>query len=239
MISSIDESVFYVGKGFEKRMYWHKSHALKGDHHNKHLQNKIRKLINVGGKIIYKKIFESENEGLVFEKEIQTIKEYGFENLCNLTEGGEGSTGYVHSEASIAKMRQYAASRNWNGKNNPNFGGGNWSKESKKKFSDLKKLSTLGENNSFYGKSHSEEAKLKMSEARKGENHVFYGKKRHEHSRKMAGDGSPTAKLTSEIVSKIRKEYTEGNISYRELALKYKVDKTTVADIIKFRTWKS
>jgi hypothetical protein len=238
LINSIDNTVFYVGKGFGKRMYWHKSHALKGDHHNKHLQNKIRKLLGEGGKILYNKVFESEIEELVFKKEIETIKEYGFENLCNLTIGGEGSTGYLHSQASIEKMKKYAASRNWIGENNPNYGGGNWSEESKKNFSEYKKISTKGENNSFFGKTHSKEAKSKMSESRSGENHVFYGKKRVEHSKKMAGEGSPTAKLTFELVTKMREEYLRGDTSYRKLAVKYNIDYTSVADIVKYRTWK-
>ncbi len=238
LINSLDEQVFYVGKGFERRMYWHKSHALKGSHHNKHLQNKIRKLLQEGGKIIYQKIFESEDEKLVFEWERETIKKIGFENLCNLTEGGEGSSGFLHSADSIQKMKRIAASRNWIGDKNPNFGGGNWSKESKRKFSEFKKLNTLAEKNSFFGKSHSEEARLKMSESRKGEKHVFFGKKRAEHSKIMAGEGSPTAKLTFEIVKTIREEYKEGKKSYKDLAIQYKVDKTTIADIVKNRTWK-
>jgi hypothetical protein len=238
LINSLDNKVFYVGKGYGKRMYWHKAHAIKGDHHNKHLQNKIRKLINEGGKLNYEKVFESENEELVFKKEIETIKEFGFENLCNLTEGGEGSTGYVHSEASIEKMKKYAASRNWIGEKNPNYGGGNWTDESKKKFSEYKKRTTLGESNSFYGKTHSSEAKSKMSEARKGENHIFFGKKRTEHSKRMAGEGSPTAKLTAELVAEMREEYAKGDTSYRKLANKYNIDYTSVADIIKYRTWK-
>lgn len=45
--------------------------------------------------------------------------------------------------------------------------------------------SRTGENNSFYGKKHTEEFKKKSSERMSGKNHPFYGKKRPEHSEKM------------------------------------------------------
>jgi group I intron endonuclease len=42
-----------------------------------------------------------------------------------------------------------------------------------------------GKNNPFYGKSHTEETKKKLSEMRVGEKNPFYGKTRPEHSKKM------------------------------------------------------
>jgi len=250
LINSLDNKVFYVGKGHGRRMYWHKKHALTGDHHNKHLQNKILQLIRLGGKIIYKKAFESKDEKEVFKQEMLTIKFFGFENLCNLTEGGEGSTGYTHTNEALNKMKEYASSRNWKGENNPNFGGGNWSEESKKKFSEYQKANLLGEKNPFFGKTHKKSARLKMSEFHTGkilteehkqkisDNHAFKGKKRPEHSIKMSGENNPKAKLTFEIVGKIRQEYKDGGTSYRKLAAIYGVDFTTIADIIKNRIWK-
>jgi hypothetical protein len=250
LISSLDNKVFYVGKGHGRRMYWHKKHAIIGDHHNKHLQNKILKLISNGGKIIYKKVFESLDEKEVFRQEMLTIQYFGFENLCNLTEGGEGSTGYIHTEAALKKMKENAAARDWVGENNPNFGGGNWSEESRKKFSEYQKLNLLGERNPFFGKQHSKSARAKMSEYHSGktlteehklkisENHAFKGKKRPEHSKKMSGENNPKAKLTLELVRQIRNEYALGGTSYRKLAAIYGVDFTTIADIIKNKIWK-
>ena len=46
-------------------------------------------------------------------------------------------------------------------------------------------------------------------------------------------------KLTAEIVKQIRKDREENNISYDKLAEKYGVSKGTIADIIKYRTWKN
>ena len=46
-------------------------------------------------------------------------------------------------------------------------------------------------------------------------------------------------KLTAEIVKQIRKDRETTNLSYDKLAEKYGISKGTVADIIKFRTWKN
>jgi len=73
-------------------------------------------------------------------------KDLGTGDLYNLTDGGEGSVGYVHSEEARAKMSK----------------------------------ALTGENNPFYGKSHTEETKRKLSEAKKGkykgENNPMYGR---------------------------------------------------------------
>ena len=53
---------------------------------------------------------------------------------------------------------------------------GIYSKESLKKISDSSKK-RYGEKNGFYGKKHTKESKIKMSESRKGKGNSFYGKK--------------------------------------------------------------
>lgn len=45
-------------------------------------------------------------------------------------------------------------------------------------------------------------------------------------------------KLTADIVKKIRKDKEILNLSYQKLADKYGISKSTVADIINYRTWK-
>lgn len=80
---------FYVGKGSGRRMYIHEWNVKNGNlpnGSNKHLFNKINNL----DKIEYRIEFESDNEQECYDKEIQLIKKYGIENLCNLTHGGDG-----------------------------------------------------------------------------------------------------------------------------------------------------
>lgn len=89
----------------------------------------------------------------------------------NITIGGEGVSGYKHTEETKKKMSQALK-----GENNPNYGKP-CSEQTKKKISKAnkgkrrteevrKKLSEThsGENNPNYGKHHTEEAKRKMSE---------------------------------------------------------------------------
>lgn len=76
---------------------------------------------------------------------------YGY----NLTDGGEGSTGYIFSEESRMKMSQAAIER----LKDPN-------ERERIRQSLLGRFD--GENNPFYGKTHSEESRLKMSNALKG-----------------------------------------------------------------------
>ncbi len=251
LIDPRTDKVFYVGKGKTNRMYEHKTDAINKRHHNKHLQNKILKILAAGLSIKYDKVFITTNEEEAFAKEMETIQYFGLKNLCNLTEGGEGSTGYKHTKKALQKMRAFVSKRDWNGEKNPNYGGGHWTEEAKRKFSEFQKVSMLGEKNPFFGKKHNEKAKEKMSEFHSGktltdehknkisENHAFKGKKRPEHSIKMSGENNPKAKLTLEQVRLIRDKYKQGDTSYSKLAKEYSLDKSTIADIINEKIWKT
>ena len=46
-------------------------------------------------------------------------------------------------------------------------------------------------------------------------------------------------KLNAELVKQIREDREKNNISYDNLAKNYGISKSTVADIIKKRTWKN
>jgi group I intron endonuclease len=72
----------------------------------------------------------------------------------NMTDGGEGTSGYIPSEEHRAKLSE--ANK---GENNPMYG-----------------VRRLGEANPFYGKSHLEEFKAQRSSAQTGVNNSFYGK---------------------------------------------------------------
>ena len=93
----------------------------------------------------------------------------------NLADGGEGLSGYKHSEEYKRKKSEQNK-----GENNPNYGK-HHSEEARKKMSEARKK-YVGENHPMYGKHHSEETKKKMSEDRKGkpgmkgEKNPMYGK---------------------------------------------------------------
>lgn len=108
-----------------------------------------------------------------------------FENGYNLTEGGGGSVGYVHSKEIKKKMSEGRK-------------GMKYSDEAKKRLSESRK----GKRSPMYGKKHSEESKRKMSESMKGENHPMYGKR---------GKDNPNyGRILSEGIRKKMSESTKG-----------------------------
>jgi group I intron endonuclease len=164
-------------------------------------------------------LFENLTEAEAKTKERELIAEY---HTCvydnpkmgyNMTMGGEGLLGHIHSEETKRKMSESRSGENnpWYGKHLP--------EETKKKLSESLKDKMVGENNPFYGQTHSDETKQKLSEyasARigelnpnygnhtlSGENSPWYGKHHTEESKqkmsesrkgKFSGKDSPTAK---------------------------------------------
>jgi len=94
---------FYIGKGKRTKTYNRIEYHLKywGHNCNKKLKNKINKLKGIFDIEI---LFESENEQKCLDLEIKLISEIGRENLCNLTNGGEGVSGLNHSEETKQKI---------------------------------------------------------------------------------------------------------------------------------------
>jgi len=98
-----NEVTFYVGKGKRTENYNRVNYHLNYWVHNKNkkLTNKIKKL---NGVFDIEIIFESKNEQECLDLEIKLIKEIGRENLCNLTDGGDGISGLKHSDESKQKI---------------------------------------------------------------------------------------------------------------------------------------
>jgi len=94
---------FYVGKGKRTENYNRINYHLNYWVHNKNrkLTNKIKKL---NGMFDIEIIFESKNEQECLDLEVKLIKEIGRKNLCNLTDGGEGTSGFNHSEEAKQKI---------------------------------------------------------------------------------------------------------------------------------------
>lgn len=95
----------YVGKTVAKLSKRLSNHIInaKVTKHNKHLSNWILKILEEGKKPIIELIEECENS-VWQEREKYWIAQ--FDNLVNITIGGDGAEGLVHSQESIEKMRK-------------------------------------------------------------------------------------------------------------------------------------
>lgn len=121
---------FYVGKGINGRISDHfQPNSLKKRHHKNH---KIMKIYETSGKFSADILSYHDNSDSAISCEGFLIEQYGRRLngglLCNLSEGGQGTTGVYPSE------------------------------ETRKKRS----LKQSGENNPFYGKTHSDSTKEKI-----------------------------------------------------------------------------
>jgi hypothetical protein len=132
-----DGTIFYIGKGVEKRAYDTKSR-------NRFWKHIVAKH---GFKTVILANWDTEQEAFEHEKVlIACFNDMGYE-LANLTDGGEGSAGYKWAPEQLAKRSTEEARARRRGENNPMFGKRH-SEELKEKIS----LRHSGKNNFNYGK---------------------------------------------------------------------------------------
>ena len=97
--------VRYVGKtvrSLSRRLGNHIANA-KGNKHNKHLSNWILKIIAEGKRPIIELLEECEHS-VWQEREKYWISQ--FNNLINLTIGGDGCEGFTHKQETIERLRE-------------------------------------------------------------------------------------------------------------------------------------
>lgn len=146
-----DGTPFYVGKGKGDRDLDHLIKAKRVNYTELNMLkvNTIRKILNSGSEPIIERVCSDLTEDLAFELEEFLIEEIGRRDLgtgtlCNLTNGGEGQSGYMYSDERLLHQ-----SLRYSGEGNPNYG-------------------NTGEKCVWYNKKHSEETKKKMSDSQKG-----------------------------------------------------------------------
>ena len=97
---------FYVGKGVGRRCYFHSWEAKHTDRMTYKLA-KIRKIQRLGLSIIVRKVEQNVSDAQAKDLECLMISEFrdaGID-LTNLTDGGDGRSGYKPSAETIAKTR--------------------------------------------------------------------------------------------------------------------------------------
>ena len=109
-------------------------------------------------------IDKHERYWIKFYNTFKTRKHY------NLTEGGEGITGWHHTEEAKQKMSESHTGKTLSEEHKRKIGEGNKDKtvseETKQKLSEI----NSGENHPMWNKHHTEESKQKMSESKSGKN---------------------------------------------------------------------
>lgn len=188
--------LFYIGKGQGHRSKAHFRPSSKG--RNPHKDRIIEKYPECYDKILFENLSEVE----AFEIERSLIAE-NKDSVVNLTEGGEGPSGYKHTE----EWKAQASER------------------------------TVGAGNPFYAKTHTLEARQKISEGQTGEKNHRFGKKLSDQHKKIlkesvSGENSPAAKLTDKQIDQIRKLYATGSYTHKMLATQYNCSQSHICLLV-------
>jgi len=103
LIDPATKECFYVGKGKNTRMFSHVQAVKSGrvPNGNKHLFNKIQKLLAAGAEPLYVLYGQQLLEDDAFSLEESTISSIGIDNLCNLWSSGK--LGRAPSAETLAK----------------------------------------------------------------------------------------------------------------------------------------
>ena len=205
---------FYIGIGSDDK-YLRANSKKNRNHRWNNVANKTDYRVEI--------IIDDISYDFAKEKEIEFIDIYKRKedggSLSNITKGGDGVLGLVHTEESRKKMGD--ANR-----------GKLISDTHKKIISELHK-----------GKVLSEETRKKMSEKSTGENNCRYGIKVLDETKKKMSDSAKkgedniASKLTKSQVLEIRRLNKEG-IGQRKISKIFGVQKNTISCIIHRITWK-
>jgi group I intron endonuclease len=203
---------FYVGIGVDTKRAYSKTHR---NSHWKSIVSSCDYDVHV--------LFDDVDYEFAKQKEMEFIEIYKRKSdggtLCNITLGGDGVLGIVHTEEAKEKMgapNKGKVISEWHRKRISEFHTGKVvSKETKKKMSD----SVSGEKNHAYGKTASEETRDKMRASAK------------------RGPDNKASKLTESNVIQIRSLHVGGQ-SKRSIAKQFGVCKTTIQCIINRETWR-
>jgi group I intron endonuclease len=239
-ITNIINNKIYIGKTNDIERRW-KEHikiakAGKKDSRYSYLHSSINKY---GKENFTKIIIETfEYEDLAFKSEMSFIKQLRAMDRrigMNLTSGGEGSSGYHHSNEAIDKMRKsHLGQKSWN-KGIP------MSEEMKNKL-----------RSSNLGKKHKDETKEKISKGLLGKpkpdefgqklREINTGKKLSDQTKSRigaanCGENSSTCRLKENDVLNIRDQYNSG-ASAPSISKRYNVSNSTIYAIIRRLSWK-
>ena len=170
--TNLESGKMYIGQTVYPKQRW------KAHRYGKYKNGWHKDYQNNPDKYEYSVIEYNVPEDKLDEREMFWISFFdSYRNGYNLTEGGNSTRGYKHTEETRKKMREHHA--NVSGENGPMYGKKH-SEETRKKMREhhadvsgennpfYGNHSLAGKNNPMYGKKHSEETRKKMSDAFKG-----------------------------------------------------------------------
>lgn len=211
LIRNTSDGKFYVGSAsnVEKRWSRHRWALERNRHANPHLQHAWNKH---GGSSF---VFETYSE--CAKQELKPTEQHfldlfcGTEQCYNIAIDAECPTrGLAQSEE--ARQKKSEALR-----------GRTLTEEHKQKIGQANK-----------GTIHSETSRRNMALAHQGK--ILPKAQRRKIGRALRGESAPLAKLTENEVKEIRQQY--GEQSYNQLARQFGVDKKSIINVVKRRTWK-
>lgn len=196
-ITNLITNKIYIGKTYSIKRRWndHKSTAKNKDKSYSYLHRSMNKYGFENFSIIEIAKFESEQEAL--KQEIALIERYKSNDRnigYNITIGGDGACGYKHTELS------------------------------KKKMSLSKQGKFIKDNNPFYGKKHSNESKLKISNHQKTIRSL--NKERYDLL------NNKQCPINTEQCINIQKCYLTTNYSLEQLAKDFATTISTISKIL-------
>ena len=232
---------FYIGKGqikdtcgrYYRRIIEHQKNLDQSNPLKRSVASKVlKKFKKIPYKIIKDKITEKE----AFNLEIFLIKKYGRRDnrtgiLTNLTDGGEGCSGYKATPEQKNKisirLKEYY-------KHNENpFSDKQHTKESRKKMSESQKKYLENNSPKFLGKKHTEESRKKMSDTAKTRGHTLPKEEWHKYGRSGAENkGAKTYLFISPNGEKFKvtgefKKFIEDNVLALTICKKF-IDKGVI-----------
>ena len=159
--------IFYIGIELDTKSRKAKGKRSRKKHGRSNLWKKVVSKTNYSIQILFDDI--SNDEAIQIEKYL--IHYYGRKNLnlgelVNLTNGGEGTTGYIQSDETKSKIAEKAKGRICSEETRLKISRSSLGRKPTKECLELRSERMKG-NTYFLGKEHSEETKKKMSEAAK------------------------------------------------------------------------